>query len=205
MAFGNARHLHVAEKRHRVVRAGLAIDEHAALRIPARMQIRIGVLQEGQFRARRKAAIERVEPNMSFAGRPLLIGEEVRLIGCFEAKRTDGAMVSHRPPRTSSVQGISAFLSRPSVRSRQRRDASQAPPDRDSGCGSPASHRIDEVAVLAYRTGSPSARRTGRPPDIDHDVAVGQFNRQTVAKYVKPNAMAPAQQACRADVSRPRR
>ena len=59
-----------------------------------------------------------------------------------------------------------------------------------------AAHRIDEVAVLAIDRivfGLPDRPSAA---DIDHDLAVGQLDRQAVAEQMQADAMAPPQQAC---------
>ncbi len=76
-AFGDAGDFHVAEERHRVSRCSPSRHEHAAVGIPARMEIRIGVLQEGQLGAGRETCVEGFEPHMAFRRRPLHVVVDV--------------------------------------------------------------------------------------------------------------------------------
>ena len=56
-------------------------------------------------------------------------------------------------------------------------------------------HRIDEVAVLAPDRVAFGRAHRASAADIDHDLAVGQFDRQPVGKKMQADTMAPAQQA----------
>ncbi len=89
------RHLHVAHEGHRVVHAGFVRDEDAALAVPARVQVGVGALEEGQLGAGREAGVEGLEPDLPVAGRPFLVAEEIGFARPFDAEGTDVTMIGH--------------------------------------------------------------------------------------------------------------
>ena len=92
---GHARHLHVAEERHGIVRAGLARDEDAALAVPAGVQVGVRTFEEGQLGAGRKAGVECLQAHLAVAGRSLLVVEDIGLAGALDPERADAAVVRH--------------------------------------------------------------------------------------------------------------
>ena len=149
-AVADARAFHVAEERHRIVRARLAGDEHAAACVPARMEIRVAVLDEGEFGAGGEAGVEQIEPDLAVARRAFVIAEEIGLAGTFDAERADVAPLRHAPGSALADVDRAAFGG--GVFDRQR----EAERFERGGVGAAdavlaAADRVDEVAILAAR------------------------------------------------------
>ena len=179
------------------MRARLAGDEHAAARVPARMQIGVGVLEEGELGAGRKAGVERVEPDLAVAGRAFVIARRNRpgpVASTPSERMSVAAQHMGRPRRRGHRCCGSAAASRTGPSWPIARAAT--PPMRLQRLGVGAAdavlaapHGIDEVAVLAPHRIALGAAHRPAAADIHHDVVVGQLDRQAVGEEMQPDAV----------------
>lgn len=173
----NARDLHVAEEWNRIMQIGLVFHKDAASAIEAGMEVRIGMLQEGQFGARRQTSEQRVKSQVAVGRRAFLILEEIGPAWRLDAKRAYLAMAWRKPCRGRgcgcSGAGWGRLIPEGSrcTTNPLRAEDTTARASSWVATASPYGHRMrfspPRTASIKSRssrqTGSPSAVRMGRP------------------------------------------